>query len=167
MEDDALQLRDLAPVEPLLPALLWPWWVWLLLALGVIGIVTLVVFLVRRKPAARGGQTDLEDLSFRRAMNALDGLPDDLHGAALGASMILRQYLTGATGDPTLYETREEFTAREAALGRIPEILRPRVTAHLDELSRLKYDLPRSGSAAEIAPATRRIIEELHRHRAA
>ena len=110
---------------------------------------------------------DQENLAYRHALAALDALPDQLHEAALGASLILRRYLTGSTGDPTLYETREEFLARPAALDRVPEILRSRVTTLLDDLSRLKYDLPRSGGAAEIIPATRHLIEELHRHRAA
>jgi len=167
MEEQDLQLRDLTPVEPLLPAFLWPWWVWASLAAGLLLLVLLTVWLVRRKSSKSQTPPNLEDLAFRQALAALDALPDQLHEAALGASLILRQYITGSTGDPTLFETREEFLARPAALDRVPEILRPRVGSLLDDLSRLKYDQPRSGSASEIVPLTRRLIEELHRHRAA
>ncbi|GAA5484610.1 hypothetical protein [Haloferula sargassicola] len=166
MDDDALQLRDLAPVDPFLPDWVLPWWMWLAIALVLAGLAGLVIAIVRRPKKAPAGES-AEAMAYRRAVARLKALPDDFHDAVLEASSALRAYLAEASGDPSLFETQEEFIAREEALRELPTELRPKVASYLTELSTLKYDQPRDGSSPEIATSAMAMLEEIHRARPA
>ncbi|MBB5349795.1 hypothetical protein HNR46_000016 [Haloferula luteola] len=166
MEDDALQLRDLAPIDPLLPEWIIPWWLWLAAALILIGLVLLAIAIVRRsrKPPSLAA---LSHAAYRRAVADLKALPDDFHEAVIAASSILRAYLVEASGDPAWYETHEEFSARETALQDLPPELRTRAADFLNELSQWKYDRPREGSGPEVATRARHMLDEIHKARPA
>lgn len=166
MENDDLQLRDLAPVDPFLPDWVLPWWIWLAVALIAAGLILLAIAIARRPKKEIAGES-VANLAYRRALARLEALSEDFHDAVIDASSALRAYLSEAAGDPSLYETQEEFNSRDEALRELPEDLRPKVASYLTQLSALKYDKPRNGSAAEIAASARAMLEEIHRARPA
>ncbi len=63
-----------------------------------------------------------------------------LKDAAVNFSLVLREYITGKTEDPTLYETQEEFNRRVNSLNALPNALHEPVRDLLDEMARLKYE---------------------------
>ena len=166
MADDTLQLRDVAPVDPFLPDWVLPWWMWVAGGLVLVGMVCLIIALARR-PAKPSDGVSTADLAYRKAIATLDSLPDDFHDAVIGSSTALRAYLADAAGDPSLFETHEEFTARPEALETLPAEMRPKVSSYLTSLSQLKYDRPRSDSGAEVKTSARSMLDQIHQSRPA
>ncbi len=54
-------------------------------------------------------------------------------------SLIIRNFITHISGDPTLYETHEEFAYRSNALAKFPESAANKIRAFFDKVSSYKY----------------------------
>lgn len=113
------------------------WIVALAIALLILLIIALLILrrLRRRIP-------QLPPSAEEVALQALDHLEDSTLSPkdfSLQLSMILREFLTGETQDPALFETHEEFSRRVDALAAIPADCRNDVMCLLDDLARLKY----------------------------
>lgn len=166
MNQDALQLRDLVPAEPMIPHPGLPWWAWTLIGLGVAILAGVVVTAWRRKKQSDAGTTPVDRQAAYReaavAIAACTGLPAP--EAATRASGAIRQYLAKVCADPSLYETHEEFIARHQALESFPETTREQVSSLLSRLAALKYDrpdaLPAPPDFTEQALATLRQIHQ-------
>lgn len=158
-----LQLLDPASPEALLPdASLWPW---LAAAAAVIAMLGLLAILVaRRKPAPAATPRALRNAAFAEAVRALAATTThDVRDAAVQASLILRQYLAAAAGDPALYQTHEEFVARHDALQAVTAATRAAAQDGFSRLAALKY----APEVAAVAPAvvlaeSRALLETLH-----
>lgn len=88
----------------------------------------------------------------QRALEALDALRSrklPLHDFSLELSLLLREYVTGETQDPALFETHEEFSRRFDALATVPPNFRRELSALLSELAALKYAPPAEGEQAD------------------
>jgi hypothetical protein len=170
MEDDSLQLRDLAPAEPLLSHPGLPWWAWALIGAGVLLLVVTIASAIRRRraqpPPIR--QVDRER-AYREAAEAIEqsaGLPR--REAAQRVSGAIRLYLAKVCEDPSLFETHEEFLSRHEALNRFPESTREQVSMLLSRLAEEKYD--RFGKSPATADFTERplsVLGQVHQHSAA
>lgn len=83
-----------------------------------------------------------EESPEETALNSLASLrktPPDVREYSLQLSMILRRYLTGATQDPALFETHEEFSNRLNALSSIPTSCQYPTRVLLEKLAEIKY----------------------------
>lgn len=106
-----------------------------------------------------------------RAMAALEeteraGLP--LKECSLRLSYIIREYMTGETQDPALYETHEEFSERSDLLTGANSRHGYAIHKLLEELAELKYaglQGQHAEKAAELTDRTRQLIQALHQTR--
>lgn len=170
MEDDSLQLRDLAPAEPLLSHPGLPWWAWGLIAAGVMLLILTIVSAVRNKKAKPPPLRVVDrDRAYREAAEAIEestGL--SRREAAQRVSGAIRLYLAKVCEDPSLYETHEEFLSRHKALDRFPESTREQVSTLFSRLAEEKYD--RFGKSPATSDFTERplsVLSQVHQHSAA
>lgn len=170
MDSDKLQLRELVPADPFIQSPGWPWWVWLLIALAIVGIAFLICLIVRRSDSASGPDPRLEaENAYRAAMERIKGAANlsAVQEAATSCSDAIRRYLATVTGDPSLYETHEEFLARHESLDGFPVEVRNGVSAGFSRLARLKYGKSPSGEPFAIADEGLSLLDQLHQHRPA
>jgi hypothetical protein len=164
MEEHApnLQLQEPVSPESLLPVMdftfLW------LLAGALVLLVLLVIFLHRKKVAARENPVAARKLAYEKAKQSLAALtPGNARVAAVWSSLILRRYLGEAVGDPSLFETHEEFISRQDALQILKPEAREACAARFNHLSKLKYaaEIP-AGDPAAIVAESRSLLETLN-----
>ena len=91
----------------------------------------------RRKPATEPEESPEE--TALKSLQALRAVQPDIRECSLQLSMILRRYLTGATQDPALFETHEEFSSRLNALAAIPADCQYATRVLLEKLAEMKY----------------------------
>lgn len=170
MDAEQLQMRDLTPVEPYLPGLGISTTTLFIIAAVLVLIIgggTWMLIAHLSKKSRFPSSEPISRAAYRKAVAALAALPDDTRQAATGASIALREYLAATTGDPSLFETHEEFIARHSSLQALPETLREMVADHFARLAALKYDQPGSDAADDITAASRDLLESIHHRRAA
>ena len=162
-QSNSLVLLDPPSPDALLPAT--GWWPWLAAAVAVLLVAGLVIFMRRRKPAAPSTAA-LREAAFAAAAAALTQITSPaVRDAAVLCSLILRQYLTSATGDPALYETHDEFTGRHDALTALTPEARAATAAEFDRWAALKYAPPDAVTAtdtAELIEEARQLLTTLH-----
>jgi hypothetical protein len=140
MEPDAPKLTLLDPPDPsgLLPEPI-PFLLWLAVAGGIL-LVTLIVFLVRRRKRRGPTALELREAAYKNAKNSLSTVnAQDARDAAVQVSLILRRYLSLAAGDPSLYETHEEFITRHDSLAALSPSAREQCAERFARLASLKY----------------------------
>lgn len=172
MTPEPLQLRDLVPADPLLiePGL--PWWLWLLGVLSVAGLLGIPVWyrLSERGWKLPAAAAEVEPAAYEEAARRLEeiaaGPPGGIQPLATEASATLRRYLTKVSGDPTLFETHEEFVSRHDALKSYPEAVRQRAAETFGVLAGLKYGSDRHGDPHRVIDASRSLLEQLHQQTA-
>lgn len=161
MEDpDFYQLRDPLPADPFLPGPELPWWLWVLAALAAVTFVTLLLLLIR-KPRRQAG-IDVS-AARRQALAALDAI-DPSGGAsevATGISLAFRRLLADILGDPALFETHEEFLAREATLDGLPNDQRRQTRDLFATLARLKYGPDTEADTSSLFTESRNLLQNL------
>lgn len=114
-----------------------PMWVWLPVGLGLGLLVALSFFLYRKfRPAPLAAPPTLPS-HFKAARKKLAGLEKlseshPLSELSSEASLSLRKYLAAARNEPSLYQTTEEFNARNHDLP-------TEVSALLQDLADTKY----------------------------
>lgn len=132
-----LILREPPLREDLLPASI-PW-LWIT-AGGILLAIVLIVAIIRlnrRKPVG--------PMAARRAAlaHALREIEDASslapRMAAIQVSLAIRRYLSTAAGDPSLYETHEEFLARHPSLTHWPAETIDSLVATLKQIAEIKY----------------------------
>ncbi|MBK1853514.1 hypothetical protein JO972_00930 [Verrucomicrobiaceae bacterium 5K15] len=132
-------IEDITPPGEFLPEPNTPWWLWALVGIGVLMILALVAWLIFKPNPAKTRANLLDDAraSLHKLKEESPKLPP--HVTATRISLIIRRYLEAAFKDPALFETNEEFTLRHDALNKLHPDSREPVTAHLSQLSQLKY----------------------------
>jgi len=165
MADDqaTFELREPAAPEALLPVDYAPacW-----LGAAVLILALLLAWLVwRRRRGVSNNPESRRDLARKDASSALERIAAaDARAAAVQTSLILRRYLSLAADDPALFETHEEFIARNDALQSLTEAARAACAAGFSRLASLKYapSVPDLEAGAVVAEA-RDLLETLHR----
>ncbi len=115
------------------------WWFLSTCALALALALAILIPIIRKKNNTRRRKTQLEKARQRlkKLSTEAPSLPPST--VAVRISLIIRQYLEAAFGDPALFETIEEFTLRPHALEKLHPNTRKPVTTHLQNLSNLKY----------------------------
>lgn len=170
MDQDRLQLRDLSPADPFIQSPGWPWWAWLILALGLVGIALLVRFAVKRGDTSAGEDPRVvAERAYRQAVSDIgdSARESGARAVAIACSTAIRRYLSTVCGDPSLFETHEEFLSRHEALKGFPGSIRERTGSVFAHLAALKYGRSPNGDAAEIVDGCRDLLGALHQSRPA
>lgn len=164
MDEKTTGIEWMEPASPeaLLPdSGLWPWLAAAVIAVLVVSVVMIV--LRKKKPAATSLRV-LRNAAFAEAIAALaKTTTTDVRDAAVQSSLILRNYLSTAAGDPALFETHEEFVARHDALSALTTAARSAADAGFGRLAALKYapGIP-AATPAEVIAESRTLLETLH-----
>lgn len=161
-----LELHDVESAERFLARFWLPWWQWLALGAAVLALLVVLAIILRR---TRQPRTD-PAAALRRAQLALAALaerpPSAISQLATDVSLVLRRFLAEASGDPALYQTREEFVSRSDALAALPATERTATTELFAELAELKYapasHAPAVGASGALVARATRLLETLH-----
>jgi hypothetical protein len=157
----SLELRDIPDVTPLLPFEWWPWWAWVGIFLALV-LLWIVIGLVRKRPL---DSIALRQQAYQEALKSLENAKQLTSAVAMSTalSLTLRKYLAVAFGDPSLFETHEEFLARHNALASLPDEIRQSLTAHFATLCRYKY-APSEGvvDLSLLVPQATTLLHQLH-----
>ncbi len=158
----SLELRPPPVPDALLPKQTFPPWAIAMIVTGVLLLGFVLVKLFTRKkfitPATLRQRAYLEALRTMEAAQAANG-----REAATVSSLVLRRYLSTVTGDPTLFETHEEFVSRHGALASLPEPARVAAVEGFDRLASLKYARePGSEEPLPVIQSSRALLETLH-----
>ncbi len=160
-ETTSFELKEPAPPDELVPSIgLWPWWV-AGIALVLLAIILLVVF---RKRAVTVDPAAARNAAFKDALAALAGASAaSAREAAVQGSLILRRYLATAAADPALFETHEEFVARQDSLNALSPPAREAAAEGFSRFASLKYapEIP-DADPAEVLADSKRLLETLH-----
>ncbi len=138
----------------------WLWWCLLAGVLIPAAVVAYIVYRRRNNPPPPAP----EEIALT-ALDAMQAAPPDLRECSLELSMIFRQYLTGKTLDPALYETHEEFSRRLDSLSTIPAECQAETRQLLDYLASLKYAGAQGGNTEQVLQlieATRQAVIHIH-----
>ncbi len=127
--------HELPAPEDYLPGT--PWWIWGLIGLGVILLLALLIWIIKRTLKDAAPPLQPQKNHYAIASASLTRLETDcgdkpLAQVASNASFAIRGYLAGVKNEPALYETTEEFKARNPSLPLA-------VTSLLDDLNDAKY----------------------------
>lgn len=157
----SLELRDIPDVAPLLPMEWLPWWAWVGIAVALVLLWMLLAHLRKRPTDASA----LRQQAYQEALKSLEKAKSLQTAVAMATaiSLTLRQYLAVAFGDPSLFETHEEFLARHDALAVLPEEIRQSLSAHFATLCRYKY-APSEGvvDLSLLVPQAIDLLHKLH-----
>lgn len=156
-----LRLIETPPPDDLLiaPGLLW--WGVVGACVVLVAILALWLWMDRRRPKLPAPDPLAAYAAASAALEACSAT--DPRQAALEASLILRRYLATAVGEPSLYETHEQFVARHNSLAALGDELRGRVGAFLGQLVHLKYaaETAQGPDAASILTQTGELLGAL------
>jgi len=164
MADDnvTFDLKEPPPPEALLPhdysQAAW-------LAAAALALLLCVTWLIRWQRRHRASDPQSRrNFAYKQALGSLDRIhAANPRAAAVQTSLILRRYLSLAADDPALFETHEEFIARNDALQLLTETARAACAAGFARLVAFKYapELPALEAAAVVGEA-RGLLETLH-----
>jgi len=132
------QLLEAPSPEALMPhGLMEPW----MIAVVVACTLAVIVGLILQKNKARARKPiDRREAARAKAATALETmLCTVVQDAAVQASLILRCYLSEATGEPMLFETHEESISRHEALNDFSEETRQEAQRGFSTFAALKY----------------------------
>lgn len=157
-----LELQETAPPEALLPDHgPWPWW----LAAGVaVAVILVALWLVRKRKSPAADPRKIRENAYNEALAAIAEIHSrDAREAAVRCSLVVRKYLSVSAADPALYETHEEFIARQDALKALTGAARAAADAGFSRLAALKYGPQAPGTpAADVIAESRGLLETLH-----
>lgn len=141
MPDEILEsipvLEEGPPAESLEPAGISPWILWGGLFVIIMVVAPAIYCIVRAKQ--RKPRVPTAEETALQELRELSKCKPDTRTCSLALSRILREYLTGKTQDPALYETHEEFSHRLDALSSIPTECQYDVRMLLEKSAELKY----------------------------
>lgn len=153
--------------EPVSPEILVPdsWAEPWMFAVGfsLLAILLMLVYF-KRKRLVPVDPRAIREMAHTQAVELLANMePSSARDAALQASLILRRYLSSATGDPALFETHEETIARHEALKEFSDETKAAVGQGFSHLAAMKYahDIP-DVPPVEVLEESRALLETLH-----
>lgn len=152
--------------EALLPAPI-PWlWISLGAAFVLFALVTAILLHVRRKPT---DPTATRRIAFEKALREIeDAASLAPRMAAIQASLAIRRYMSTAAGDPSLFETHEEFLSRHPSLTHWPPDTIESLISTLKRLADIKYrPIDESDAPADFLTESRTLLQTLDSQSAA
>ena len=167
MNTTPLILHEPPIQEALLPSSI-PW-LWVALgACTIIALATLIFVIIakRRKPIDPAAVRRAALAQSLREIEEAASLPPRI--AALQTSLAIRRYMATAAGDPSLFETHEEFLARHPAITLWPPDTVHSLVSTLKHLAELKYrPLEDSQTPADFLTQSRSLLQSLDTQSAA
>lgn len=160
----SLEWIDPPPPESLLPDSCIPQsWIVAAALLAFAFLAAVMIFWKKQRKIRFDPQKRRKD-AYQEARSALAALnATDVREAAVQCSLILRRYLSLACGDPSLFETHEEFIARHEALSALGENARTKATQGFERLVALKYTQTTPGETTPgITREAEALLETLH-----
>ena len=137
------------------------------LAAALLALLVLVVWFIswQRRRRSKHAAGTRRDLAYHDASAALQRITAaDARAAAVQTSLILRRYLSLAAEDPALFETHEEFVARNDALLALSESASAACADGFTRLAACKYAAEVSAlEPSEVVGDARGLLETLHR----
>lgn len=130
------ELEESLPAEPFMEQSMLQPILWGSAIIIILVAAGLILWSKNRKPAAP------PPTRAELAKKALAALAEDIppmRELSLRLSLIIREFLTGETLDPALFETHEEFSQRMDALSQVPQECRFDTRCLLDNLVEMKY----------------------------
>jgi hypothetical protein len=141
-----------------------------LIAIIIIGAAFLIRASLKAAESAHSPDSAKEaEKAYREAIDQIRAAASlsMIQEAATSTSAAIRRYLAAATGDPSLFETHEEFLARHEALKGYPIEVRNEASTGFTRLARLKYGKSPDGDASLIADEAQHLLAKLHQNRPA
>ncbi len=146
MPDNAGSLLDRIPdlgadvaAEPFLQESFWTGGNIAILLLIILMIAALAFYAYRRfKTKKNIAPPSAEQIALAR-LAELEALQLDARALSLQLSLLLREYITKETHEPTLYETHQELSSRLDSLASIPMKYQYELRSLLEELAEMKY----------------------------
>lgn len=106
---------------------------------AVIALALLSLWIYRKlHPAKPTPQASAEEIALAQ-LQALETRQLSTRELSLELSLLLREFITQETQEPTLYETHQEFSSRLDSLASIPAEHQYELRCLLEELSEMKY----------------------------
>jgi hypothetical protein len=155
--------EDIPDADRLLPLPGVPEWVIFTVFFGL--VLVIAIFLIWRRRRAVTAKFRHRGAAYRLAAAALETWQSvtteiPIQQLAAGISLVLRGYLESATGDPSLFETREELCSRDGALQQLDEATRDELMAFLLALSSLQYGSQSDGNRDELLARASVLLEQ-------
>jgi len=155
------QLLEAPSPKVLMPGLIEPWMIAAVVACTLVPIADLI--LQKNKAQARK-RIDRREAARAKAVTALENMQCKVvQDAAAQASLILRRYLSEATGEPMLFETHVKSISRHEALNDFTEKTRKEVHHGFSLLAALK-SAPRDTyvSVIHVIVESQRLLKVFH-----
>ncbi len=159
---DNFELLEPPSPEALVPDSRVETWMIVLAVVVVATLILLLTFRKRKLPAE--SKVEVRQVAHAEAIASLDAITaTKTREVAVQCSLIVRKYLSAATGDPALFETHEETLSRHEALKDLSHDARTAASSGFARLASLKYaaDVP-DVDAAEVIAESRALLETLH-----
>lgn len=119
---------------------------------AVIAIALLSLWLYRKlRPAQPQPQASAEEIALAQ-LNSLSTRQLSTRELSLELSLLLREFITQETQEPTLYETHQEFSSRLDSLASIPAEHQYELRCLLEELSEMKYANSQAANIDQFSP---------------
>lgn len=143
--------------DALLPSSIpWPW-ITLAAVFLLAAIATTLILVFRRKPS---DPAEARRIAFEKALREIEDASSlSPRMAAVQVSLAIRRYMTSAAGDPSLFETHEEFLTRHPSLTHWPAETIDALVSTLKHLAEIKYrPLPDEINPADLIHQSRTLL---------
>lgn len=126
-------------VEPFLHESFWTVGNMLILLVLILLLAGLSYWLYRHlRPSKKTPPPSAEQMALA-SLHELEAQHPDARRLSLELSLLLREYITKETQEPTLYETHQELSSRLDSLASIPAQYQYELRSLLEELAEMKY----------------------------
>ncbi|QTN34129.1 hypothetical protein HZ994_17995 [Akkermansiaceae bacterium] len=156
---ELVESRDAIELVPRWEAQAW----WFFAGGGLILAVVLTVVVLRRKKSVADPHRERREAYREAKEDFREAQGGGVRDAAIRVSVILRRYLARSLGEPSLYETHEEFISRHDALNSLPGDVRDEAAQFFGRLAALKYaPVPPDAEPAAIRDGGLELLERMH-----
>jgi len=163
-DENSFELVENREAIELVPTWELHWW-WLLVAAGAVLLLVVLIRFLRRKKV-RSDPSRAKREAYRKSIEAFGGIEANGAGrdVAVRVSVILRAYLAESLGEPSLYETHEEFIGRHDALAELSDDTKEATADFFAELAALKYGPEKPGNevSGNLKERGRVLLERIH-----
>ncbi len=158
------ELQDISDIDRLLPKSGFPEWLLYAAFLGF--ILAMVTYIVWQRQRATKTMKCESGAAYTLALATLEAWRSTsadipIQRLASGISLVMRIYIESTTGDPSLYETREQLSVRNEALKALEDPTRTRILAFLTYLSSLEYTQQAKADQKNLLARACTLLEEL------
>lgn len=137
---------------------------WMIVVAVVLLFALLALLFLKKKKTTAESLPEIRKVAHAEAVAALEKITStQTRDVSVQCSLIVRKYLSAAAGDPSLFETHEEYLARHGVLVKFTDEARSAAGQGFSRLATLKYarEIPEVDAGGVIAES-RALLETLH-----